>query len=63
MCVNLGDRVKNTLDGNIGIVVQIFKNGNAGVLESLAPIYIRIHKLSKIEIIEKNSVKIFNETI
>lgn len=60
--INIGDKVRNIRDNRIGIVVRIFKNGSIAVLESVAPIIINTHDSEKtLEIIEPNSVPIYNE--
>lgn len=64
MKISIGDKVKNVRSGQIGIVVRIFKSGSIGVLERIAPTVICTHdSFETLEIIEKNSIDIFDESI
>lgn len=60
--MNIGDKVKNIRDGRIGIVVRVFNSGCIAVLENVAPVVINTHDSEKtLELIEENSVPIFDE--
>ena len=64
MKINIGDLVRNVRNDKVGIVVRIFKSGSIAVLETVAPMVICTHDSFKtLEIIEKNSIHIFDETI
>lgn len=60
--MNIGDKVKNVRDGSVGIVIRIFNSGCISVLENVSPVVINTHDSEKtLELIEKNSVPIFDE--
>ena len=56
--IELGDIVKNTNSGKIGIVTRINENGSILVLEKIAPFCWNTHDSEKtLEVIEKRAVK------
>lgn len=61
--IEIGDLVRNIRDNRIGLVVRIFKSGSIAVLENIGPMITTTHDSYKtLEIIEKHSVDIFDET-
>lgn len=60
--MHIGDKVKNVRDGRVGIVIRIFNSGCISVLENISPVVINTHDSEKtLELIEENSVQIFDE--
>lgn len=61
---DVGDKVRNVRDGKIGIVVRVYEHGSIAVLESIKPTITCTHDSHKtLELIEKNSVQIYDERL
>lgn len=62
--MNIGNRVRNTRSGVIGIVIRIFKGGSIAVLEKIAPCVINTHdNENTLELIEDECIAIFDERV
>lgn len=62
--INIGDKVRNIRDNRIGIVVRVFESGSIAVLESVSPVIVNTHDSAKtLELIEANSVPMYNELL
>jgi hypothetical protein len=62
--VELGDLVRSTRSKRLGIAVRILKSGSIAVLEGVAPSVITTHDSAKtLEIVEKHSVPMYDETL